>query len=97
MTLRGLNVPRKTHRIITKAAIFITLSKTKEEMMTTILQNFANLLRLRSAPRKISVEELIIELKDYIIKISTKLSFVIFIQIRFNNVNTVITAPSLTL
>lgn len=83
------------HLITTSHAITITLSKINAGTMITILLSFASLLTPRNAPREISAAELTIEWKDYTIKTSIKLNFVIVSQIRFNSVNIVIIAPSL--
>jgi hypothetical protein len=66
--------------IIIKAAIIIILSRTKEGMTMCTRLSFANLLTLKSVQKEKNVEGRITELRDYIIKINTKLNFVTVIQ-----------------
>lgn len=82
-----MNVEKRLQLTITKAASTIIHLKTKEEMMTTILQNYVSLQILRNVLRKIFVEEHIIEWRGYIIKINTKLNSVITTLKRFSLVN----------
>jgi hypothetical protein len=66
--------------IIIKAAIIIILLRTNDEMTMCIRLSFANLQTLKSVQKEINVEGRITELRDYIIKINTKLNFVTVIQ-----------------
>lgn len=88
MISKESNVQKKMHLIIIKVVTTITPSKIREGMMTFTRLSFANLLKQKNAQRKINVGELIIGLRDYIIRISIKLNFVTSFPIKYNNVST---------